>query len=370
MKPPRPSKVRRQALTDDQARQAVSILAGQSPRTRAALLCPLLTGARISDVVALHVEDLDLTPGAARIRFRDRKAGGSDEWLPLAEEYAVVVGAHLRRARIRSGPVFPARLVAGATATTESIGVAWRRLGLPGSPHQARHFFATKLLADGATIEEVRTMLGHADVGTTQIYLHADPASLRRGVRRLGQSVMPGPDSRAPAPDDLPEAPTLPVVADVVPEVDAETALPPAAATAQHDLSEESGLDTLAAWIAEDGYEHLQFQACGYQLKRSVLSWLERTVADGQGERVEQVYVQPSRVDPTFGVVSISRWGRNHLGVTRSEVLELYRQSGGSEAPPPTWDTAPDDLPAAEPTRWDEERRWSAPRLRVLAGGL
>jgi site-specific recombinase XerD len=79
----------------------------------------------------------------------------------------------------------------GAPMPPDAVGVlvaaAARRAGLNRrvSPHQLRHAFASNIVDSGGTLDEVAELLGHASMGSSQVYLHPDPARLRDAVDRV-----------------------------------------------------------------------------------------------------------------------------------------------------------------------------------------
>ena len=159
-------------------------------RDRALLELLYSTGARISEVVGLDVDDLDLTPGEAAARLLGK--GRKERVVPVGSYAVAAVEAYLVRARpvlAAAGRGTPALLL-NQRGDRLSRQTAWavlrqaaERAGIARahdvSPHTLRHSFATHLLAGGADVRVVQELLGHASVTTTQIYTQVTPDTLR-----------------------------------------------------------------------------------------------------------------------------------------------------------------------------------------------
>jgi integrase/recombinase XerD len=161
---------------------------GDDPRAlrdRALLELLYSSGARISEVVGLDVDDVDT---ADRTVLLDGK-GGKQRLVPVGRPALSALDAYLVRAR----PVFAARgrgspgVFLNSRGTRLSRQSAWstlksaaERAGIGGvSPHVLRHSFATHLLEGGADVRVVQELLGHASVTTTQVYTLVTVTTLR-----------------------------------------------------------------------------------------------------------------------------------------------------------------------------------------------
>lgn len=194
VKPPtQPRRLPKAISTDDVERLLAAAGLGDGPvplRDRALLELLYSTGARISEVVGLDVDDLDLDPQAAAARLFGK--GSKERVVPVGSYAREAVDAYLVRARpaLAAGGVGTPAVFLNTRGERLSRQSAWavlrlaaRRAGLPGaeqiSPHTLRHSFATHLLAGGADVRVVQELLGHASVTTTQIYTQVTPDTLR-----------------------------------------------------------------------------------------------------------------------------------------------------------------------------------------------
>jgi integrase/recombinase XerD len=190
LRPPKAARRLPKALSIDQVERLLDAAASGSDeliglRDRALLELLYATGARVSEVVQLDVDDL-----ASGEVVRVRGKGSKERIVPVGSYARAALEAYLTRARpelSRRGRATP-RLFLGARGAPLSRQSAWlviqhaaerAELTAHVSPHTLRHSFATHLLQGGADVRVVQELLGHASVATTQIYTHVSVEALR-----------------------------------------------------------------------------------------------------------------------------------------------------------------------------------------------
>ncbi len=140
------------------------------------------SGLRVSELVSLGCGALSREPPVAKILGK----GGKTRFVPLLESTFRAYDSYMRvrghfipkHLKGISMYIFPSSSLSGHL-TRQRFGQLLKdvakRLGLDASrlsPHKLRHAFATHLLAGGADLRAIQTMLGHADISTTQVYTH------------------------------------------------------------------------------------------------------------------------------------------------------------------------------------------------------
>lgn len=140
------------------------------------------SGLRVSELCSLDVGDLDLP----RRRVSVWGKGAKQRVVPVSDPGEVALRSWLREGRdVLMGKGTPPDRVfvntLGRPLTPRDVRrILDRRSPTPTHPHALRHTFATHLLDGGADLRAVQELLGHADLGTTQIYTHVSKERLRK----------------------------------------------------------------------------------------------------------------------------------------------------------------------------------------------
>ena len=133
-------------------------------------------GLRVSELVNLKLEDVKLDLGYALVHGK----GDKDRIVPLGAPAIHAVSEYLSQARgvlanaKHSPNVFIGRNARPLTRQRiwQLVQAAAKATGRPASPHMLRHSAATHMVEAGADLRTVQTILGHADISTTQVYTH------------------------------------------------------------------------------------------------------------------------------------------------------------------------------------------------------
>lgn len=209
---PKPAKTLPKALPIEAVEQLLAAVGGDSLvalRDRALLELLYATGARVSEITAIDIDDLfgdvrnTATTDSGRDVWGDPQAalsnggllrvtgkGSKTRIVPYGRYAGEALAAYLVRARpefISAGTGTPALFVGprGARMSRQSVWLVIRaaaeraELTQEISPHTLRHSFATHLLAGGADVRSVQELLGHSSVTTTQIYTQVTADTLR-----------------------------------------------------------------------------------------------------------------------------------------------------------------------------------------------
>lgn len=169
-------------------------------RDRAILETFYSTAIRRAELIRLRIRDIDLERGMA---FVFEGKGKKDRWVPIGERALAWINAYLDQARERlvrgvdDGSLFitnrgGALSVQRLTALVESY-IKQADLGKTGSCHMFRHSTATLLLDGGMDIRYLQSMLGHAEITTTQIYTQVSQGRLKDQHTAMHPGKLPQP---------------------------------------------------------------------------------------------------------------------------------------------------------------------------------
>jgi integrase/recombinase XerC len=170
---------------------AASAAGGAATAVRDVAVVEMLyaAGVRVSELTGLDVDDVDFERLTVRVLGKGRK----ERVVPFGVPARDALRGYLRAARPqlatpRSGPALFLGSRGGRLGTRAVYRVVARLLadvhgGGPAGPHTLRHTAATHLLDGGADLRAVQEILGHASLGTTQIYTHVSAERLKETYR-------------------------------------------------------------------------------------------------------------------------------------------------------------------------------------------
>ncbi|HEY9165211.1 MAG TPA: site-specific tyrosine recombinase XerD [Candidatus Kryptonia bacterium] len=197
---PKPSKKLPTVLSKEEIERLINAPDTNSDlgiRDRAIVETMYATGVRVSELVNLKKRDLIFSENVIRVLGK----GSKERIVPIGDIALEWMRRYEKSVRPKLGPSTPGK----KSVTSEFFFVnfrggklsrisVWRMLQKYAGkanikkqihPHTLRHTFATHLLEGGADIRAVQEMLGHSDIGTTQIYLHLDRGYLREVLDRF-----------------------------------------------------------------------------------------------------------------------------------------------------------------------------------------
>lgn len=156
--------------------------AADSERDRLIIRLLYTTGLRVSELVGLRKDDVNLEERSLRVMGK----GGKERLV----YFPASLVDQLRRQMETPGPwLFPSRRGGHIHYTTveRAIRRAARRAGIEKkvTPHVLRHSFATRSLEAGMDIREIQELLGHANLNTTQVYAHVSRRRLKRDYEKI-----------------------------------------------------------------------------------------------------------------------------------------------------------------------------------------
>ena len=185
LEPPKKAKALPRVLSEEETFRMLDKVDGTDPRDlrdRAMLEVMYGCGLRVSELCAIKTEDIIADGELLRVIGK----GSKERIVPIGRAAGRALVAYLASARdvftkgdLSVGHVFVTRLKKPFTRQAVfklireralAAGIAPERI----SPHVLRHCFASHMLQHGADIRAIQELLGHADIGTTQIYTHVD----------------------------------------------------------------------------------------------------------------------------------------------------------------------------------------------------
>ena len=158
-------------------------------RDKAMLEFAYATGMRVTEIISLNIEDVNLEEGFVTCRH-----GGKQRNIPLGKMALKALREYIEKSRDK--------LIKDSDENSLFVNINGRRLTRQGfwkiikyykeqahidkdiTPHVLRHSFATHLLQNGADIKAIQVMLGHTDIASTQVYMQFQDEEIRNAYKK------------------------------------------------------------------------------------------------------------------------------------------------------------------------------------------
>lgn len=193
LKPPKVEKKFPQILTISEMQKLMDrpdLSTEKGKRDRAMLELLYATGIRVSELISLKLSDVNLS-----MEYVICHEKAKDRIIPFGKEAKEALGAYLDGARtLMIGGKDSEYLFVNCSGNVMSRQGFWKlikhyaeKAGIEKeiTPHTFRHSFAAHLLQNGADVQSVQKMMGHADVSTTQMYLEMQTGNVREVYRQF-----------------------------------------------------------------------------------------------------------------------------------------------------------------------------------------
>lgn len=161
---------------------------------------------RVSEIIGVKLEDLKLELGCVLVRGK----GDKERIVPLGRSAQEAIGQYMKAARsvLANGKSSPLLFLGrggrklSRQRVWQMVGAASAGAGRHASPHMLRHSCATHMVENGADLRTVQTILGHADISTTQVYTHVALDRLKNVYQKHHPRAKQPPDVSRPSPAD------------------------------------------------------------------------------------------------------------------------------------------------------------------------
>lgn len=172
-------------LSDAEARRVLSVVEGE---VRDWILLAMQAGLRVSEIAKIRGEDVN------EDGIYVSGKGGSEATLPCHPDLWEMAQRYPR-----SGYWFPGPVDGhiNSQRISAAVGKLFTALGIHGSIHRCRHFYATTLLRNGENVRKVQKLMRHANLETTAAYTAVDEDELRGAIHRLPSLNAPSTPHRS-----------------------------------------------------------------------------------------------------------------------------------------------------------------------------